>query len=173
VSVFHSLADEHRLIWGLVGHLEACLEEPDDRVARRDARSVLLVLLRALAGHGEFEDMIFEGAEERASPEAGRALLLVERQHEALESLRVEAVGLLGKADDLDLARLRPLVRRLAEELRAHFSDEERELWPLWKDVESRSVRRGLDRRAAERVKALKAEVRGWWAAVDEYLSSR
>ncbi|MDE2489507.1 MAG: hemerythrin domain-containing protein [Elusimicrobia bacterium] len=173
MSVFQSLSDEHRLIWGLIGRLEACLQEPDGRVARRDARAVLLVLLRALQGHGELENMIFERAEGAASSEAARALAEVERQHEALEALRLEAVDLLEKAADLDLARLRPLARRLAGALRAHFSDEERELWPLWKNVESRSMRRGLDRRAAERVKDLKAEVRGWWTAVDEYLPGR
>ena len=171
MSVFRALGEEHRLLWGLVVRLEAALQEKDERIARRDARAVLLVLLRALEGHQGLEDLVFESVGDSAAPEALQALAFVENQHQALEILRREAVDLLEKASDLDLATLRRLAERLSAALRVHFETEERDLWPRWNAVASRSALRGLDHRAAQRVEDLKREVRGWWAAVDEYLT--
>jgi hypothetical protein len=172
MSVFKALTEEHRLLWGLAARLESALSERDDRVARRDARAVLLVLLRALEGHQELEDLVFAEAGKGASPAAVEALAFVEHQHKGLEVLHREAVDLLEAASDLDPAALRPLARRLSAALREHFETEERDLWPRWNAAASRSSLRGLEHRAAARVTALKREVRGWWAAVDEYLSS-
>ncbi len=171
MSVFKSLTAEHRLLWGLVVRLEAAIQEKDERVARREARGVLLVLLHALEGHQALEDLVFESAGDAASPEALQALAFAGRQHEGLEALRAEASGLLEKAAGPDLAALRPLAARLSAALRAHFETEERELWPCWNAAASRSSLRALEHRAAHRVEALKRELRGLWAGVDEYLT--
>lgn len=170
MSVFQSLAEEHRMLWALVIRLERCLQDADERLARRESRNVLLVFLRALEAHERLEQLVYGKSFRELSPEGREALEMVERQHAALTEIRAEASELAARAADMDLRALKPLSARLAQELRAHFASEERELWPRYNALAGRSLRRGLDRRAGEKVKSMARELADYRSAVEEYL---
>ena len=159
MSVFKALAQEHGLLLALVGRLERASDE-------KDARALLLVLLRALEAHENLEHLIFD---EAAKPSA--ALAHVERQHRALNALRAEALALLQDLGRENDAAVKGLIRRLARLLRGHFHDEERTLWPGFNASAERSRLHRLGRLARAQVKAMKLELDGYRIAVEDYLT--
>ena len=93
MSLFKALSEEHGLLLVLVGRLERATDT-------KDARNLLLVLLRALEAHENLEHLVFDA---KTKPSA--SLTHVERQHKVLGSLRAEALALLqGLAQENDAA---------------------------------------------------------------------
>lgn len=171
MSVFTSLTEEHRLLKELGRRLRRAMQDPDAVGAWKRTRNMLLVLLRALQGHEEFEDAVFQKPFPGESTGARRAQASLARQHAAISRLREEATALLQEGGEVDVRLLRPLVERLARMLDAHFDSEESDLWPQLNAVESRSERARVDREAAARLKELRRELESYWTAVDEYLA--
>jgi hypothetical protein len=159
MSVFHALSEEHALLLSLVGRLERASDV-------KDARALLLVLLRALEAHENLEHLIFDEENEPAG-----ALAHVERQHGALGELRAEALELLQSLSSGGDPALRGLVRRLSRLLRSHFQDEERILWPLFNASAERSRFQRLARIAAAQLVTMKKELHDYRIALNEYLT--
>ena len=159
MSVFKALSEEHGLLLILVGRLERAADA-------KDARNLLLVLLRALEAHENLEHLVFDEKTRPSVPVAH-----VERQHKALAALRAEALALLqGLARENDAA-VRGLVRRLARLLRGHFHDEERTLWPSFNAAAGSSRLHRLGRLARAQVRAMKKELDDYRIAVEDYLA--
>lgn len=172
MSVFQALGEEHRLMRALGRRLERTLEDPDERFARREVRSLLLLLLRALESHEAFENAVFARPLRGASADRRDAARVLAREHAQVDRLRGEATALLREGSDGSLPALRALTQKLAAALDAHFDLEERDLWPRLNAVESRSARAHAGRAAATRVKEMRRDLDGYWAAVNEYLAS-
>ena len=163
MSVFKSLSEEHFLLLNLVGRLDRAADV-------KDARNLLLILLKALEAHENLEHLVFD-RESTASGETGAALALIERQHHALGELREEATELLRNLGREEDAAVRGLSRRLARLLRRHFEDEERTLWPRFNAAAGRSRLHRLDRLARAQVKVMKKELDDYRIAVEDYLT--
>ena len=170
MSVFTALGEEHALLLRLVGRLERGTADPDERAAARETRNILLVLLKGLEAHERLEHLVFDSV---ASPSAAAlaALALVEGQHALLAALREEAGELLRNVSSGESAPLRPFVLRLARLLRRHFEAEERELWPSFNALATRSTLSRLDRQAHAQVRAMEGEIDRYWAQVADYLT--
>lgn len=172
MSVFRSLIEEHRMLRALAGRLGRALENPDERFACREARNILLLLLRALESHEHFENRIFSEPLASGAEDRRRALSVLAREHREISRLRAETTSLLQLVPAASLAVLRPQALSLADAMGKHFDREERELWPRLNAVDSRSVRAHADHEAAVQVKEMKRELDGYWTAVTEYLAS-
>lgn len=159
MSVFKSLAEEHGLLLVLAGRLERACDA-------KDARCLLLVLLRALEAHENLEHLVVD----EESPTSG-ASAHIERQHAALRVLRAEALELLRDLGRKHDAAVRALIHRLTRTLRRHFQDEERTLWPSIHASAGRSRLQRLDRLARAQVQAMKIELDSYRIAVEDYLT--
>lgn len=159
MSVFKALAEEHGLLLVLVGRLERASDA-------RDARCLLLVLLRALEAHENLEHLVFD-----EDTPATAALANVERQHASLNVLRAEVQALLQDIGREHDDALRTMTRSLARLLRRHFEDEERTLWPSFNASAGRSRLHRLGRLARAQVQAMKKELDGYRIAVEDYLT--
>ncbi|MBI4060716.1 MAG: hemerythrin domain-containing protein [Elusimicrobia bacterium] len=171
MSLFASLSREHALLLRVVGRLERCAADPNPRVAERETRGALLVLLNALALHERLEDKIFEAAPEAPAPAADQARRLVADQHAALARLREKIRGLLAQACGEDPAVLREAALDLARFLRRHFLAEERDLWPHFNACAGRSALRRLSRQAQEQLRSMTREVDLYWTALDDCMA--
>jgi hypothetical protein len=109
---------------------------------------------------------------EPRSPAARKALVLVEGQHRLLAALREEAVELLRRESREGCAPLRGLVARLARLLRRHFEEEERELWPSFNVLATRTALGRLERLARVQLRAMTQELNRYEAEVADYLGS-
>lgn len=160
------------MLRGLARRLERSLEDSDERFACREARNILLVLLRALEAHEHFENRVF--AEPLTSGTADRrwALSVLEREHREIARLRGETEALLQDVPAHALAALRLQALKLTDAMDKHFDAEERGLWPRLNAVESRSARAHAGHEAAAQVKEMRRELDGYWTAVTEYLAS-
>lgn len=172
MSVFKALSEEHRMLRALARRLERTLEDSDERFARREVRSLLLLMLRALGDHEDFENAVFARPLKHASEDGRAAARVLAREHAQVDRLRGEATGLLERGDGTGFAGLRELALRLTAALDAHFDLEERDLWPRLNAVESRSILAHAGREAAVRVKDMRRDLDGYWTAVNEYLAS-
>ena len=172
MSVFYSLTKEHQLLLRLVSRLERGIADLDERAAGRQTRNILLVLLKALEAHERLEHLVFDPVPKPpSSPTVRQALALVQGQHQLLAAMREEAVALLRDGPCDGCGSLRPLVLRLARLLRRHFEDEERELWPSFNALATRSTLNHLDRLARTQVRAMERELDHYWVEVGDYLT--
>ncbi|MFI5363437.1 MAG: hemerythrin domain-containing protein [Elusimicrobiota bacterium] len=171
MSVFLALGEEHELLRMFVGRLERGAADSDERTAERETRGGLLILLRALEAHEALEDMLFERFLEPPSPDARTALALVEGQHRLLAALREEGLALLRDGPNEGCGSMRGLVQRLARLLRRHFEDEERDLWPKFNALATRSTLNRLDRLARAQVREMQRDLERYGAEVADYLT--
>lgn len=168
MSLFATLTREHQLFGRLVDRLERAVSY-DERTAKSEVRETLLVLFPALERHEELEDLLFAPRGGGRSASADRASARVEVQHRRLKVLKDEALERLAKAEDAGPGELPAVVLPLVKRLREHFRTEETVLWPHY-EGSSRSLTRGLERRAAARVKELESEVRRSQRTIRDFL---
>lgn len=168
MSLFAVLAKEHLLFKRLVDRLERALSY-DPRTAKSEIRETLLVLFPALERHEELEDLLFAPRGRPRSSAAKKAATRVEVQHRRIAALRADAAERLAMAEDATAGDLPAVILPLVKRLREHFRTEETVLWPHY-EGSSRSLTRGLERRAAARVKELESEVRRSQRTIRDYL---
>lgn len=154
MSVFKPLAEAHGVLKGIVGRLE--------RADEKEARGLLLVLLKALDAHEEIEGLVFE---DELAP------ALIAERNLALRKIRTEAQDALERLPHEDPVNVRALSRRLARTLRRQFADEERVLWPTVNATAGRTRLHRLDREVRGRVRAMKKELDSYLTAVEDYLT--
>jgi hypothetical protein len=171
MSVIRGLAREHAAFAKLIERLEASAAG-DEQAARRDVRNTLLILLSALDKHEKAEDVVFGQPGYAFREDAKLILDAVASQHRRFQELRLEFLETVTSSEDVPLQRLRFLVKRMAETLRAHFKTEEERLWPHYEKY-SRSLDASIRRRLELSVKAVDNEIAANRAAVSQYLEAR
>ncbi len=170
MEILDSLVLEHRLFERLLERLSKGMVV-DCLAARGEVRDVLFLLSLALQRHEEIESSLdLEGAV--LGKAALRAAAAVDRQHKEIVALQEDILRVLDEAPNSDWTRLGRLITRLDQSLRRHFRTEELEFWPQLGKLRSRSVKRSINRRLAERVKSLEDDIRKHNAVVGEYLGA-
>ena len=172
MSVFDSLSQEHALLIKLVIKIERAAAERDDRVAARDMRNNLLVLLKALEAHQRLEHLVYDESPDLPTPAAYGAMSKVERQHKDLAALREEAASILSTMTPEGGTAIRELSLRLCSLLRHLIDQEERILWPSFNAYIGRSTMHRLSRQAREQYKAMERDVTRYWSEVEAYGNS-
>lgn len=172
MSIFATLAREHRLFRRLIDKLERSLQYQEE-LARKELRDAILVLLPALDRHEEIEHLLFDHPEYSGHKEAKKLLGIVDAQHRKIKALRKDLRAFIGECDAYSLARLRALGFLFIGRLRLHFETEETMLWPHYNSPGSRSIRRSIELKTRRKVRVLEAEVKSYWTQVEDYIGGR
>ncbi|MFI5345530.1 MAG: hemerythrin domain-containing protein [Elusimicrobiota bacterium] len=169
--MIQSLTREHVIFAQLLERLES-VAAGDEKTARRDVRNTLLILLSALDRHEKTEDIVFGNPSYASREDAHLILDQVAEQHQRIQELRLEFLQTSVSSDSVPMARLKLLVDRMAESLRAHFRTEEETLWPHYENF-SRSLDASIRRRLDESVKALENDIASNSESLTQYLQSK
>ena len=157
MRVFDALLREHNAFRRLAHRLRHAPDHDPD-TSREELRSCLLVLLPALERHELLEDEMFgEG-----NP-----------QHAALDRLKERLRQALNDADSRGTGELADLSKKLARLLVRHFDDEEKLIWPQYKDIVGRTLDGSYAKRAERHADALEREIRLTRELIEEYLGGR
>jgi hemerythrin-like domain-containing protein len=157
MRVFEALLKEHNAFRRLAHRLRHSPDHDSD-TAREELRACLLVLLLALERHELLEDEMFG----EANP-----------QHAAIDAIRLRLREALADSDGGKPGELGDLAKKLARLIVRHFDDEEKELWPLYKNSVGRSLDISYAKRAERHAEQLEREIQLNSDLVQEYLGRR
>lgn len=157
MRVFDALLREHNAFRRLAHRLRHSPDHDSD-TARGELKACLLVLLLALERHELLEDEMFG----EANP-----------QHAAIDALKIRLREALADSDGGKPGELGDLAKKLARMIVRHFDDEEKELWPVYKNTLGRSLDASYAKRAEAHAERLEREIRLNRALVQEYLGGR